>query len=96
MKQGSETLCGWRAPCVAFDYAQLERIALHECEVLKERLELAKKRRTRTAEQELMRRREVRVLQDMYYEQRGNALDFAMIRKERGEPEQERKNAAQI
>ena len=39
--------------------------------------------RPRTAEQELLRRREVRLLTDMYYEQRSNARLFAAKARQR-------------
>ena len=74
---------GWRAPCVAFDYEKMEREARQECEAVRVQLERKKREKASTAEQELLRRREVRMLTDIYYEQRGNALVLADRKRER-------------
>ena len=74
---------GWRAPCAAFDYEKMEREAKEECEAVRARLEHKKHEKAHTAEQELLRRREVRILTDIYYEQRGNALALADRKRER-------------
>lgn len=76
---------GWRAPCVAFDYEKMERDARRECEAVRAQLERKKREKASTAEQELLRRREVRMLTDIYYEQRGNALTLAAKKRERRE-----------
>lgn len=68
---------GWRAPCVPFDYEKMEREAKRECEAVHELLERKKREKAPDAERELLRRREVRILTDIYYEQRGNALALA-------------------
>lgn len=65
---------GWRAPCAAFDYEKMAREARQECEAVRAQLERRKHEKVKTAEQELLRRREVRMLTDIYYEQRGNAI----------------------
>ncbi len=67
---------GWSAPCEPFDYRRLEETARRECQRVRERLELLKQEKPRDAERELLRRREVRLLTDMYYEQRSNAILF--------------------
>lgn len=74
---------GWRAPCASFDYEKMEREAKEECEAVRARLECKKQEKASTAEQELLRRREVRILTDIYYEQRGNALALADRKQER-------------
>lgn len=73
---------GWRCPCVAFDYADFERAARRECEKIQRRIDEIKAERPRTAEQELRRRRRIRMLTDMYYEQRGNLLGLKEKRSE--------------
>lgn len=74
---------GWRAPCLPFDYEKMEREAASECAAIHDRLERLKRWKAPDAERELIRRREVRILTDMYYEQRGNALMLAEKKKER-------------
>ena len=74
---------GWRAPCAHFDYEKMEREAKEECEAVRAQLERKKYEKASTAEQELLRRREVRILTDIYYEQRGNALALADKKRER-------------
>lgn len=74
---------GWCAPCAAFDYEKMEREAEREREAVRERLEQKKREKSPNAERELLRRREVRLLTDMYYEQRGNALALAEKKLER-------------
>ena len=74
---------GWRVPCAAFDYEKMAREAREECEAVRAQLERKKHEKTTTAEQELLRRREVRILTDIYYEQRGNALALEQKERER-------------
>ena len=72
-----ETTAAWAAPRQSFDYRAMAATAEAERQTLKSLLDRAKAQRPRTAEQELLRRREVRLLTDMYYEQRSNARLFA-------------------
>lgn len=67
---------GWQAPCAAFDYGKMEREAQKECEVLEKRLRDLKSQKGRDAEAELVRRREICMLTDIYYEQRHQARLF--------------------
>lgn len=89
MNHRNETsqLGGWHCPCLAFDYAAFELAAQRECERIQQRLEKVKSERPRTAEQELRRRRRIRMLTDMYYEQRGNLLGLAEKMAEKGSSE---------
>lgn len=64
------TVGGWKAPCAPFDYEKMEREAQRECDILQARLRKLKSSRPADAEQELIRRREVCLLTDIYYEQR--------------------------
>lgn len=76
---------GWAAPCAAFDYGKMEREAQRECGLLKGRLQALKEQETKDAEQELLRRREVCLLTDIYYEQRHNAQLFRQRAQRRGQ-----------
>ncbi len=76
MNRQETQIGGWSAPCEPFDYRQLEETARRECQRVHERLELLKREKPRDAERELLRRREVRLLTDMYYEQRSNVALF--------------------
>lgn len=76
---------GWSCPCAHFDYTQFVRDAQQECEQIQVKLHQLKAERPRTAEQELRRRRRVRILTDMYYEQRGNLLGLAEKITEKGQ-----------
>lgn len=78
---------GWDVPCSPCDYRKLEREARRECEALRGRLAALKREEPREAEKELLRRRAIRILTDMYYEQRGNMLLFQQRAEERGLPE---------
>ncbi len=75
-KEKKERVGGWEAPCVSFDYGKMEREAQRECEILRGRLQMLKDRKTKDAEEELIRRREVCMLTDIYYEQRHKARLF--------------------
>lgn len=61
---------GWEAPCAAFDYGKMAREAERECRNLKKRMDALKELGPLDAEEELVRRRELRMLTDIYYEQR--------------------------
>ncbi len=74
---------GWKAPCEAVDFRKLERQALREAEAIEGRLESLKRQAPGNAEQELLRRWEVRMLTDMRYEQKSNARLFSEKAKER-------------
>lgn len=76
---------GWRCPCAPFDYHAFAESARRECENIRLALEAVKKERPRTAELELVRRRRIRMLTDMYYEQRGNLLGLEEKLRERRE-----------
>lgn len=76
---------GWRVPCSPCDYRKLEKEAEKKCEVLREKLAALKKEPLRKGEKELSRRRTVKILTDMYYEQRGNMLLFRKRAEEREE-----------
>lgn len=75
---------GWNVPCSPCDYRKLEREARQECEALRGRLDELKREEPRDAEKELLRRRTIRILTDMYYEQRGNMFLFQQRAEERG------------
>lgn len=77
------TAVSWQAPRQAFDYREMEAAAEAERQTLKTLLDRLNAQRPRTAEQELLRRREVRLLTDMYYEQRSNARLFAAKARQR-------------
>lgn len=77
------TVCGWKAPCAPFDYRKMEREALRECGLLQDRLRALKQARVKDAESDLLRRREVCMLTDIYYEQRHNARLFHRRAEER-------------
>lgn len=77
MEEARKTLEGWAAPCVHFDYEKMRREAEAECEAIKGRLELLNRQVYREAELELLRRQEVRMLTDIYYEQLHLARLFA-------------------
>lgn len=73
-RDGNTTMGGWLCPCASFDFHAFIRDARRECEAIRSRLEEIKKEVPRNGEQELLRRRRIRMLTDMYYEQRGNLL----------------------
>ncbi len=75
----------WQAPRADFDYRAMEQTAESERRTLKALLDRLKRQRPRNGEQELLRRREVRLLTDMYYEQRSNARLFAAKARQRGQ-----------
>ncbi len=77
MEKERKTLEGWEAPCEAFDYGKLRREAEAECAAIKGRLEILNGQTFRETERELLRRQEVRMLTDIYYEQLHLARLFA-------------------
>lgn len=77
------TLGGWHAPCATFDYRKMEREAQQECNVLQQRLKELKARRPKDADTDLLLRREISVLTDIYYEQRHQARLFHRKAEER-------------
>ena len=83
MMENGNMVGGWKAPCRSFDYRKMERDALGECEVLKARLDALKREKPKDAEKELLRRREVCMLTDIYYEQRHQARLFHKRAEER-------------
>lgn len=82
---------GWDVPCSPCDYRKLEWAARRECEALRGRLDELKKEPIRDGEKELLRRRTIRILTDMYYEQRGNVRLF----QQRAEEQEQKKTAGQ-
>ncbi len=83
MMENTNTVGGWKAPCRSFDYRKMERDALGECKALKARLDALKAEKPKDAEKELIRRREICVLTDIYYEQRHQARLFCQRAEER-------------
>lgn len=82
-KTGKGSVGGWEVPCSPCDYRKLEWAARRECESLRTRLlELKQEKRT-DGESELLWRRTVRMLTDMYYEQRANVRLFQKRAEER-------------
>lgn len=77
------TLGGWRAPCTTFDYRKMEGEAQQECNVLQQRLKELKACRPKDADTDLLLRREISVLTDIYYEQRHQARLFHRKAEER-------------
>ncbi len=77
MEEAKKTLEGWEAPCAHFDYEKMRREAEAECAAIKGRLEALNSQAYRDAELELLRRQEVRMLTDIYYEQLHLARLFA-------------------
>ncbi len=77
------TVGGWKAPCAAFDYREMEGEARRECQSLRERLRELKARKVKDAEADLVRRREVCILTDIYYEQRHQERLFRKRAEER-------------
>lgn len=75
---------GWNVPCSPCDYRKLEWAARRECEALRSRLAALKQENIRDGEKELLRRRAIRILTDMYYEQRSNIRLFQQRADERG------------
>ncbi len=67
---------GWDVPCEPFDYRKMEREARQECEAIRDRLQRLKRQEAADADRELIRRRDIRILTDMYYEQRSNIRLF--------------------
>ncbi len=67
---------GWRAPCAPFDYREMEKDACRECEAIRAGLERLQKEKPKTQERELIRRREICILTDMYYEQKSASRLF--------------------
>lgn len=86
MKEKSGQIGGWEAPCAPIDYRKLEQAARQECAVLKGCLERLKREPLREGEKELVRRREIRMISDMYYEQRSDIRLF-QARADRAEVE---------
>lgn len=81
----TQNALGWVVPAEPFDYRNFERTALDQQAAIKGLLDKLKAERPRTAERELLRRRELRLLTDMYYEQRSNARLFAAKAQQRGQ-----------
>lgn len=67
----------WRAPIEPFPYGDMAQVAGAEAATLRRLLDRLRRERPACAERELLRRREIRLLSDMYYEQRRNARLFA-------------------
>lgn len=79
---------GWRVPCSPCDYDKLVMETEREIEVLRDKLRRLKSQPLRRGEKELSRRRTVKILTDMYYEQRGNLILF----RERAEQRRQNQN----
>ena len=83
-----KTIGGWDAPCETIDYRKLAESARQQCEFLRARLWELNHGPLARRETELSRRRTVRILTDMYYEQKSNCKLFemrAIPRESRGE-----------
>ena len=66
-----QEIAGWKAPCGPVDYRAMARAAQQECNALQALLARLEAHPSRNADLELHRRRQVRVLTNMYYEQLG-------------------------
>ena len=73
-----KTIGGWDAPCEAIDYEKLMETARQQCDSLRCRLSELNHSRLQPGETELARRRTVRILTDMYYEQKSNLKLFQL------------------
>jgi len=82
---------GWNVPCSPCDYRKLEWAARQECEAIRGRLAVLKQEDKRDGEKELLRRRSIRILTDMYYEQRSNIFLF----QQRAQEQEQKKSAGQ-
>lgn len=67
-----KTIGGWDAPCETIDYKKLAENAEQQCALLRARLSELNHSPLNRGETELARRRTVRILTDMYYEQKSN------------------------
>lgn len=76
-KDTNQTIGGWNAPCEAIDYGKLAENARQQVELLRNRLHELNSSRLQQGETELARRRTVRILTDMYYEQKSYWALFA-------------------
>ena len=76
-KDTKQTIGGWNAPCEAIDYGKLAENARQQVELLRNSLHELNGSRLQRSETELARRRTVRILTDMYYEQKGYWTLFA-------------------
>lgn len=76
-KNTKQTVGGWDAPCEAIDYGKLAENARQQVELLRNRLHELNNSRLQQGETELARRRTVRILTDMYYEQKSYWALFA-------------------
>ena len=70
------TIGGWAAPCETIDYQKLMENARQLCDSLRVRLGELNHNPLQPGETELARRRTVRILTDMYYEQKSNLKLF--------------------
>lgn len=66
----------WKVQCCPFDYAVMAQEAEQQMLALKERLAMLKSAPLKLGEKELIRRRRIKLLTDMYREQRGNFILF--------------------
>ena len=71
-----KTIGGWDAPCEPIDYKKLAESAQQQCDSLRSRLSELNHSPLERGETELSRRRTVRILTDMYYEQKSNLKLF--------------------
>lgn len=93
MNETCKGIGGWDVPSSPCDYRKLEWEARQECETLREKLAELKQKPLRDGEKELLRRRTIRILTDIYYEQRSNIFLFQKRAEER---EKQQKNAAGV
>lgn len=66
----------WNVKCLPCDYAAMASEAERQMLALKERVAMLKSAPLKLGEKELIRRRRIKLLTDMYREQRGNFILF--------------------
>lgn len=66
----------WNVQCCPCDYKAMAKEAERQMLALKERLSVLKSTPLKLGEKELIRRRRIKLLTDMYREQRGNFILF--------------------
>lgn len=94
-KDTKQTIGGWNAPCEAIDYGKLAKNARQQVELLRNRLHELNSSRLQRSETELARRRTVRILTDMYYEQKSYWALFAQRAERQGRLREEKAFSAQ-
>ena len=81
-----KTIGGWDAPCEAIDYGKLMENAQRQCDSLRARLAELHHSPLEPGETALSRRRTVRILTDMYYEQKSNWKLFQQRTQKKAKP----------